>query len=127
MNRSSKWRWHRNCNRDHKGASRFLPFQEAFLFKKIYTNKQNRGFIMSGSEIIVIVLVFLLLFGSKAIPDVARTLGKGMQEFKKATGEIKREIDLSTSEIKKDLNSVSNDIKKEADDIIGQVDDQYID
>ena len=56
---------------------------------------------MSGSEIIVIVLVFLLLFGSKAIPDVARTLGKGMQEFKKATGEIKREIDLSTSEIKK--------------------------
>ena len=36
---------------------------------------------MSGGEIIVIFLVMLLLFGSKKLPDLARTLGKGMHEF----------------------------------------------
>jgi len=45
---------------------------------------------MLGSwEVIVILLVVLVLFGGKKLPDFARNLGKGMREFKKATsGEI---------------------------------------
>jgi len=44
------------------------------------------------TEIILILLIVLLLFGSKKIPEVARAMGKGLREFQKATAEIKREI-----------------------------------
>ncbi|WP_412067127.1 twin-arginine translocase TatA/TatE family subunit [Rubrivirga sp. IMCC43871] len=43
-------------------------------------------------EIIAILLVVLLLFGAKRIPEIARGLGKGIREFKDATNEIKHEL-----------------------------------
>jgi sec-independent protein translocase protein TatA len=72
---------------------------------------------MSGGEILVVLLLALLLFGSKAIPDIAKTLGKGMREFKKATDEIKREIEENTSDLKSDINDLSNTVRKETDEI----------
>ena len=45
-------------------------------------------------EMMVILLVVLLLFGSKRLPDLARTLGKSLHDFKNAANEIKREIDI---------------------------------
>jgi sec-independent protein translocase protein TatA len=45
---------------------------------------------MSGQEIFVIIIVALLLFGAEKLPDIARGLGKGMRDFKKATDDIKR-------------------------------------
>ncbi|MGA8164141.1 MAG: twin-arginine translocase TatA/TatE family subunit [Waddliaceae bacterium] len=50
---------------------------------------------MIGSvEIIVILGLVLLLFGGKKLPEFARSLGKGIREFKKATqGEIDDETD----------------------------------
>jgi sec-independent protein translocase protein TatA len=39
-------------------------------------------------EILVILLIVLILFGAKRIPDLARSLGKGIKEFKKAAKEI---------------------------------------
>ncbi len=47
------------------------------------------------SELLVIVLVVLLLFGSKRLPELARGIGKGMREFRKAAEDVKREIDIS--------------------------------
>lgn len=41
----------------------------------------------------LILLVVLLLFGSKKIPELARGLGKGIREFKDATQSIQREIE----------------------------------
>ena len=46
-------------------------------------------FGLSGGEIIIIFLVILVLFGADKIPDLARSFGRGMNEFKKATDEIK--------------------------------------
>ena len=46
---------------------------------------------MGWSEIIVILLVVLLLFGAKRIPELARALGKASYEFKKAKENIKKE------------------------------------
>ena len=43
-------------------------------------------------EIIVILIVVLLLFGAKRIPEIARGLGKGIREFKDATNDIKQEL-----------------------------------
>lgn len=42
---------------------------------------------------VIIVLVILLLFGAKRIPELAKGLGKGIREFKDATREIKNDID----------------------------------
>lgn len=46
-----------------------------------------------GLEWIVIGLAVLLLFGAKRIPELARGLGQGIKEFRKASDDIKREIE----------------------------------
>lgn len=45
-----------------------------------------------GWELVIIVLVIILLFGAKKIPELAKGLGKGIREFKDATKDIKSEI-----------------------------------
>jgi sec-independent protein translocase protein TatA len=47
---------------------------------------------ISGSEVFIVLIVVLLLFGSKKIPELAKGLGKGMKEFKRATEDIKKEL-----------------------------------
>jgi len=46
-----------------------------------------------GSEWILIVIVVLLMFGGKKIPELMRGLGKGVREFKDAKGNVEKEID----------------------------------
>ncbi len=48
---------------------------------------------LGGWEILLIVLVVLIFFGAKRIPELAKGLGKGIREFKDATKEIKDEIE----------------------------------
>ncbi len=45
------------------------------------------------SEVILILLVIIIFFGAEKIPELARGLGQGMSEFKKASDSIKKEID----------------------------------
>ena len=47
---------------------------------------------LGGSEIIIIALVILLLFGGKKIPELMRGLGKGVSQFKKGMNEIEEQI-----------------------------------
>jgi sec-independent protein translocase protein TatA len=58
------------------------------------------GFIggLGGTEVMLIVLAILLLFGAKKIPELARGLGKGIREFKDATKEIKSDIENSAKD-----------------------------
>ncbi len=63
---------------------------------------------ISGPELFVVFLAVLLLFGSSKIPELARGLGKGMREFKKATEDIKKEITEETKEIRKDFDDIKN-------------------
>ena len=44
-------------------------------------------------EIILIFLVILLLFGSKRIPEIAKGMGKGITEFKRAIRDVQEEIE----------------------------------
>lgn len=44
-------------------------------------------------ELFIVIFVALLLFGPKRIPELARGLGKGIREFRKAAEDIKNEID----------------------------------
>ena len=66
---------------------------------------------IGGPEILVILLGVLLLFGSKKIPEVARMLGKGMREFRRATEEIKKELDDSSKDISDDFRDLKNNLK----------------
>ena len=47
---------------------------------------------MGGPEVFFILVVILLFFGSKGIPDIAKGLGRGMREFKDAMNGIEREV-----------------------------------
>jgi len=60
-------------------------------------------FNMGGWEIIIVVGAIYLLFGPKKIPEIARQLGKVVNEFRRATDDIKREIKKETSKLEKDL------------------------
>ena len=48
---------------------------------------------LGTSEVLVILVVILIFFGAKRIPELARGLGKGIREFKDATKEIKNDIE----------------------------------
>ncbi|GAB1349741.1 twin-arginine translocase TatA/TatE family subunit [Ignavibacteriales bacterium] len=48
-------------------------------------------------EIFLIVLVVLLLFGAKKIPELAQGVGKGMREFKKAIKDVEQDIKVDDS------------------------------
>jgi sec-independent protein translocase protein TatA len=50
-----------------------------------------------GWELVVIVMVVILLFGAKKIPELAKGLGRGIREFKDASKDIKDEIENSAN------------------------------
>lgn len=49
-------------------------------------------FNLGGGEIILILAIVLILFGSKKLPELAKGLGQGIREFKKATREVTDEV-----------------------------------
>ena len=48
---------------------------------------------LGGPEIIVILVIVLLLFGAKRLPELARSLGQGVKEFRKSVKEISEDTD----------------------------------
>ena len=61
----------------------------------------NFGF----GEWLIVILVILVLFGAKKIPDLAQGLGKGIKEFKKSIKDIEDDIKSDPSEKKKEDKS----------------------
>ena len=66
---------------------------------------------ISGSEIFIILLVVLLLFGANKIPEIARGLGKGFHEFRKATHDIRNEFNEQTRDIKNEVNEIKSNLQ----------------
>ena len=52
-------------------------------------------------EIFLILLIVLIIFGAKRIPEIARSFGKGVKEFKKGLKDIEEEIETDKNEIEK--------------------------
>tara|TARA_B100002052_G_C15659836_1_gene496752 strand:+ start:500 stop:724 length:225 start_codon:yes stop_codon:yes gene_type:complete len=67
---------------------------------------------IGGPEIIIIMLVVVMLFGSKKIPEIARGLGKGIRELKDASNDIRREIRSSADSVKEEVQRVEKDLEK---------------
>lgn len=86
---------------------------------------------ISGAEIFVIMVIVVMLFGADKIPELARGLGKGMQQLKNATEEVKKEINDSakksgidtefTKDIENEVKKIKNKVQDNIDDITGPV------
>ncbi len=57
-------------------------------------------------EIVVILLIYLLLFGAKGVPTLARSLGTALRQVRAATDEIQREILSSANEVQSEVRTV---------------------
>lgn len=55
---------------------------------------------LGGQELIVILLIVLVLFGAKKLPELARGLGQSMNEFRKAREDFDREITRPQADLK---------------------------
>lgn len=72
----------------------------------------NLAFLNIGTqEMMLIIIVALLLFGGKKLPELARGLGKGIREFKDASEGIKREITEQINNFEKEVDVVKDDLK----------------
>jgi sec-independent protein translocase protein TatA len=78
----------------------------------------------SGGELMIIVFFVLLFFGADAIPGMARTIGKVMNEFHKATDDIKREITDHTSDIKGDFDKLKDNVTNKGSDFTRKIDEE---
>ncbi len=75
-------------------------------------------FGIGGGELIFIMFIVLMLFGSDKIPEIARTLGKTMAQIKNATNDIKSEIQKGAEENgfgKQSLADLTGNITAEID------------
>jgi sec-independent protein translocase protein TatA len=57
---------------------------------------------MSAGEILLILFIYLLLFGAKGLPSIAQTLGKAVYQFRNATKDVQEEIMKSANDIRKE-------------------------
>ena len=62
-------------------------------------------FDISSGELILILLVALILFGPKQIPAIARSIGKGINELRKASDQIKNEVMQESEKINSQITS----------------------
>lgn len=85
-------------------------------------------------EIIVIFVLALIVFGPRKLPELGKSIGKGLAEFKKASNELKRtweaEVNLdkekstpgnAVSESTGNLSEIVGDLKKSIDDVVSVV------
>lgn len=54
---------------------------------------------IGGSEIFLILLIVLVFFGAKKLPELAKGLGQGIREFRKAAKDVQEEVDKETKKI----------------------------
>lgn len=89
-------------------------------------------FGIGGGELVFIMFIVLMLFGSDKVPEMARTMGKAMAQLKNATNDIKSEIQKgveangldakSLSSLTGDINSQINKVKEDLmGDTVAQV------
>ena len=48
---------------------------------------------IGGTELLIIVVIALVVFGPKRLPELGRTIGKGLREFRRASNDLKRSLE----------------------------------
>ncbi len=80
-------------------------------------------------EMILILAVALIVIGPKKLPDLAKSLGKAMGEFKKATSDLKEsmQIDSELKDVKTAFDDIGGDDKKETKMTTGETVEKPVD
>ena len=73
----------------------------------------NLGF----PELVVVFTLALLLFGPRKLPEIGRSLGKSLKEFKKATNDLKRTWETEVVAEEQDLRRTLNEQRADFEDI----------
>jgi sec-independent protein translocase protein TatA len=81
-----------------------------------------------ASEIIFLFILALVIFGPKKLPEIGKTIGKGMREFRKATDDLKsnweehlRDTESPVHDLKQTLNDVTSEISASTSEITEEV------
>ncbi len=69
-------------------------------------------FNLGGGELFLTIFFIIIFFGAKKIPELARGLGKGIREFKNATGEIQQEIRKNASVLPDETDLTKDNTEK---------------
>jgi len=80
-------------------------------------------FDISGGEIFVILLVVFIIFGPDKIPEIARWIGKSVNEIKRATSEITDESSKETKDIREAADKLKEDVQKTTREITKSVEE----
>lgn len=72
---------------------------------------------LGSGEVVMILLVVLLLFGGKGVPNLAKALGKGIREFKDAASGIQKDLQQNTGNITSTIQEHIQEVKKEVDNL----------
>jgi TatA/E family protein of Tat protein translocase len=64
-------------------------------------------------ELMMIMLLALLLFGPKKLPEIGKQVGKALGEFKRASNDLKRSIQDEMDKAQAGLDSISSELKSE--------------
>jgi sec-independent protein translocase protein TatB len=68
-------------------------------------------------EMLMILAVALIIFGPKRLPELAKSLGRALGEFRRATSDLKQSIETDTGldDVRSSLDEVKNDIQSDMD------------
>ena len=81
-------------------------------------------YFISGAELVFVFFMILLVFGADRVPEIARTIGKGMRQVRNATQDIKDEIQKSAEKQGLDTDQIEQqirEVKDEVEDIAGSI------
>jgi sec-independent protein translocase protein TatA len=70
------------------------------------------GWLPGGWEWLILLALVFLLFGAKRLPELARSVGKSMTEFKKGLNEAKESADEVAGDVKKTTNGSAGEVKE---------------
>ena len=68
-------------------------------------------------ELLIIFVIALLVFGPKKLPELGKSLGKGLREFKKATEDLKSNWEDQMKEIEEPIKDTAKDLKNTGHDM----------
>jgi sec-independent protein translocase protein TatA len=77
---------------------------------------------LGGSELLLVLVLALLLFGPRRLPQIGRTIGRGMAEFRKATNELKTNLEREVRadeirEVRSDFESLNREVRSSVEPI----------
>src|SRR6185503_17045496 len=78
---------------DQSSRAHIVSSIAQFRFSGYVTGRGTAVFGIGPSELLVILVIALLVLGPKRLPELARSLGKAMGEFRRATADITTELD----------------------------------